>query len=275
MEYYNFLTTPSGRYCEVRDITNEEYLVMIKFIESENYKAFFQCLDEVVKKNIPDFDSFNIVDKCYVYLAMCMYSIRGSIAINNNIIGEQVISLGLVINNIESSYQEKEFEYEIKKGAKLTFGIPTTFTIEENLPIIDWFSGFNKFNDIEVTPEMRDKLKNNLKSKDLLEIEEMARQYFDLKCDLFQGVPMNQMVLNLCSESLILNCLFFYKYPLTAFYAEMYSCCKHLKMGFDNFMNRTHIETDVFLGFAKKENEEYSKNDKTGMGRMGKMIEDQ
>lgn len=104
MEYYNFLTTPSGRYCEVRDITNEEYLVMVKFIESENYKAFFQCLNEIVIKNIPDFASFNIVDKCYVYMAMCMYSVRGTITINNPQIGEQLVSLGLILNNIESCY---------------------------------------------------------------------------------------------------------------------------------------------------------------------------
>ena len=88
MEYYNFLTTPSGRYCEVKDITNEEYLVMVKFIEAENYKGFFDCLNEVVKKNIPDFDEFDIVEKCYVYLAMCMYSVKGSININNKQLGE-------------------------------------------------------------------------------------------------------------------------------------------------------------------------------------------
>ena len=171
MEYYNFLTTPSGRYCEVRDITNEEYLVMVKFIESENYKAFFQCLDEIVKRNIPDFDSFNIIDKCYVYLAMCMYSVRGSITVNNKQLGDQLIQLGQILNNIESAYTYKSFEYELKKGAVLTFEYPTSFKIEDNMPVIDWFSGFNKFNDIEVTPEMRDKLKSNLKAKDLMAVE--------------------------------------------------------------------------------------------------------
>ena len=275
MEYYNFLTTPSGRYCEVRDITNEEYLVMVKFIESENYKGFFQCLDEIVNKNIPDFDSFNIIDKCYVYIAMCMYSVRATITVNNKQIGEQLVTLSLILNNIESSYQEKWFEYEIKKGAILTFGYPTSFSIEDNMPVIDWFSGFKKFNDIEVTDEMRDKLKSNLKAKDLMAIEQIARETFDTEVDLFQGVPMNEMKMNLCSESFMLNALFFFKYPLQAFYAEMYSCCKHLKMSFNDFMKRSHVEIDVFLSFAKKENEEYSKKDGTGIGRMANMIADQ
>lgn len=275
MEYYNFLTTPSGRYCEVRDITNEEYLVMVKFIESENYKGFYQCLDEIVKKNIPDFDSFNIIDKCYVYIAMCMYSVRATITVNNKQIGEQLVTLSLILNNIESSYQEKWFEYEIKKGAILTFSYPTSFSIEDNMPVIDWFSGFKKFNDIEVTDEMRDKLKSNLKAKDLMAIEQIARETFDIEVDLFQGVPMNEMKMNLCSESFMLNALFFFKYPLQAFYAEMYSCCKHLKMSFNDFMKRSHVEIDVFLSFAKKENEEYAKKDSSGMGRMANMIADQ
>lgn len=274
MEYYNFLTTPSGRYCEVRDITNEEYLVMVKFIESENYKGFFQCLDEIVNKNIPDFDSFNIIDKCYVYIAMCMYSVRATITVNNKQIGEQLVTLALILNNIESSYQEKWFEYEIKKGAILTFGYPTSFSIEDNMPVIDWFSGFKKFNDIEVTDEMRDKLRNTLKTRDVLSIEDKSRYNFDLECDIFNGVLMNQMNLLICSESLIMNTMYFFKYPLQAFYTEMYSCCKHLRMSFSDFMKRSHIEIENFINIAKQENEEIAKRDSSGMGRMASMIED-
>ena len=275
MEYYNFLTTPSGRYCEVKDIINEEYLIMVKFLESENYKAFFQCIDEIVVKNIPNFDEFNIIDKCYVYMAMCMYSIKGAITINNKQLGEQLIQLSLILNNIESSYEYKTFDYEIKKGAILTFEYPTSFTIEENLPVIDWFSGFKKFNGVEVTSEMRDRLKKQLKAKDIMAIEEEARRCFQLECDLFQGVPMNEMKLPLCSESLILNAMFFYKYPLQGIYAEMYSCCKHLKMSFTDFLKRTHAEIEMFLSFAKKENEDMANKDKSGMGRMAQMMEDQ
>ena len=89
MDYYNFLTTPSGRYCEVRDILNEDYITLVKFIESENYKGFFDCLNEIVRKDIPNFDDFDIIDKSYVYMAMCMYSIRGVIEINNPQLGSQ------------------------------------------------------------------------------------------------------------------------------------------------------------------------------------------
>ena len=275
MDYYNFLTTPSGIYCEVKDILNEDYLVLVKFIESENYKGFFDCLNELVTRDIPNFSDFNIVDKCYVYMAYCMYSIRGVIEVNHTQLKNQQIALSLIINNIEEFYVSKTFDYEIKKGMVLTFGIPTSFTIEDKIPVIDWFSGLQKFNGKDLTNEQKEQLRGLLKSKDLLAIEQEAREVFQMDGDLFQGVPMNEMKMNLCSESLILNCLFFYKYPLEGFYAEMYSCCKHLKMSFSDFMKRSHIEIEMFLSFAKKENEEMSKKDSTGLGRMSQMMEDQ
>lgn len=274
MDYYNFLTTPSGHYCEVKDITNEEYLVMVKFIESENYKAFFQCIDEIVKKNIPDFDNLNVIDKCYIYMAMCMYSVKGSISVNNTQIGEQVIPISLILNNIEEMYSNKTYEYLLKKGVVLYFNLPTDFSIEDNIPVIDWFSGLYKMNDQVLTKDQIKLLKKSLKTKDLMVIEDGIRERFFDEVDLFKGIPMNEMKMGLCSESMILNSLFFFKYPLQGFYAEMYSCCKHLKMSFNDFMKRSHVETDIFLQLAKQENEEFAKKDKTGMGRMQQVLND-
>lgn len=274
MDYYNFLTTPSGHYCEVKDITNEEYLVMVKFIESENYKAFFQCIDEIVKKNIPDFDNLNVIDKCYIYMAMCMYSVKGSISVNNTQLGEQVIPISLILNNIEEMYSNKTYEYVLKKGVVLYFNLPIDFTIEDNLPVIDWFSGLYKMNDQVLTKDQIKLLKKSLKTKDLMVIEDGIRERFFDEVDLFKGTPMNEMKMGLCSESMILNSLFFFKYPLQGFYAEMYSCCKHLKMSFNDFMKRSHVETDIFLQLAKQENEEFAKKDKTGMGRMQQVLND-
>lgn len=275
MDYYNFLTTPTGRYCEVKEILNKDYLVLVKFIESENYKAFFEALNEIVLTNIPNFEEFDIIEKCYVYMAMCMYYVRGTIEITNRQIGSQPVSLAIIINNIENAYAEKTFEYEIKQGAVLTVGIPTNFVIEDNVPVIDWFSGVKLYNGQPLSKEQIEVLRQMLKTKDLLAIEELAKERLSIDCDLFQGVPMNELKMNICSESLILNAMFFYRYSLEGFYAEMYACCKHLKMSFRDFMERTHVETEMFLSFAKRENEEYAKKDKTGLGRMSQMIGDE
>lgn len=275
MDYYNFLTTPTGRYCEVKEILNKDYLVLVKFIDSENYKAFFEALNEIVLTNIPDFEEFNIIEKCYVYMAMCMYSVKATLDVVNPKIGSQMVPLATVINNVESSYQEKTFDYQLREGATLTIGYPKTFEIEDNFPVIDWFSGIQSLNGKSLSKEQIKMLKNTVRAKDILSIEDIAREKFRQECDLFSGVPMNELKITLCSESLILNSLFFFKYPLEGFYGEMYACCKHLKMSFRDFMERTHVETEMFLSFAKKENEETSKTDSTGLGRMSQMIQDE
>jgi len=45
-------------------------------------------------------------------------------------------------------------------------------------------------------------------------------------------------------------------------------------MSFNDFMKRSHVETDIFLQLAKQENEEFAKKDKTGMGRMQQVLND-
>lgn len=191
-----------------------------------------------------------------------MYSVRGVIEVNNDRIGSQYINLSLILNNIENSFKDKVFEYQLKRGVKLYFKMPSRFSIENNVPSIDWFSGLYKMNDQILDAKKVDTLKSLIKAKDLLYIEESLRQFFDESVDLFDGVPMNEMKIYLCSESLILNAMFFYRASLEGFYQEMYGCCKHLKMSFDNYMSRSHVETDLFISFAAKENEEMSKNSK-------------
>lgn len=273
MEYYNFLTTPSGRYCEVKDITNRDYLLLIKFIESENFKGFFDCLNEIVLKSIPDFQDFNIVDKCYVYIAMCLYSIRGTIEVKNDKLGTQIVSLGQVLQNIEKCYHHGGlYEYDIKDGATLKFGIPSGFSIKQNLPQIDWVSGLQYLNDKKLSKEQVNALKPSLRAFDMMVLQKEIRQHFEMMCDIFEGVPMNELTMNICSQSLLSNVVYFFKYPLQGFYANMYACCRHLKISFNDFMERTMVETELFISFAKKQNEEMNKKDTTGIGRMSQLI---
>jgi hypothetical protein len=49
-------------------------------------------------------DEFDIVEKCYLYIAMCMYSVKAAITVTNKLLGNQDIPLALVLNNIERCY---------------------------------------------------------------------------------------------------------------------------------------------------------------------------
>lgn len=76
-----------------------------------------------------------------------MYSVRGTLEINNNQIGSQEVQLGLILNNIETSYPlNKTVDYKLSDNFVLNFGHPKSFVFDGDIPIIDYYSGLIGFN---------------------------------------------------------------------------------------------------------------------------------
>lgn len=265
MQYTNYLTTPSGRYCEVRDITNEQYLIMVKFIQSQNYKKFFEYMDYVVKQSIKDVDDFDIIQRCYVYIAMCMYSIRATLAVTNTMLGSQQIPLSVILNNIESSYTPNNIvQYNLNDKVTLKFSYPKKFSYEGEAPIIDFYSGLVGYNDVVLNEQQKQQLKQKLGTKQLSFIDDYLREKFTSMCDIFQGIPMNNFQLNIVSESLIANVVGFYKMPLDSFYRIMYTVMKHIKMSYSDFMKVSYLEGSLFIKYAVQESNKMNEQAKKG-----------
>ena len=58
-------------------------------------------------------------------------------------------------------------------------------------------------------------------------------------CDVFSGVQMNSLNMNIASESLIANVIGFYKMNLESFYQIMYAVIRHIRMSYSDFMKIT------------------------------------
>lgn len=275
MQYYNYLTTPSGKYCQLKDLPNSTYLIMVKFLQSHNYKAFFETLDQFVTQSIPDFQEYNIYDKMYIYIAICMYNVRPSFSVGNTMLGTQQINISLVLNNLENSFlKDADFNYQLKEGITLNFGYPTTFTIQGQSPWIDWFSGIKGYNGIKISKQQADKLKSTISTKSLSFIQQFLKQKFYQQNDIFYGVPMNQMKINVNSQALIVNVLALYKTPLDVFYKLMYECSRHIKISFSQFMARTFVEMSIIRNFAIQENAKYQEQSNSGgIPNIGQMID--
>lgn len=271
MVYKNYLTTPSGRYCEISELVNADYLILLKCLQGENYQLFFQHLDDIVKRDLPDFSSYNIIDKCYIYMAYCMYSVRASITVRNKMLGDQEIAIALILNNIEKSFIEKEVLYELNDNFVLKFGLPTRFFFEGDVPIIDYYSGIKGYNNSSIKEEEANILKERLGTQRLLFIDDELRTRMATDCDVFSGVQMNSLTLNIASESLIANVIGFYKMNLESFYQIMYAVIRHIRMSYSDFMKITQVETNILLGIAAEENkrmtEDVKSNGNTNIGR--------
>ena len=273
MEYTNYLTTPSGRYCEVKDITNAQYLILVKFLQSENYKKFFECLDQIVRESIPNIDDFDVIQRCYVYIAMCMYSIKGTITVNNTMIGQQEIPLATILNNIESSYI-KDFvvDYELRPNFNLQFGYPKKFTFQGNSAVIDYYSGLRGFNGVILDDEQKVSLKKKLGTKELSFIDDYMRSKTESICNIFEGVPMNKFQMNIGNESMVMNVISFFNMSQEGMYQVMYAMIKHLKMSYSDFMKISFNETSILLKICAEENKKMAEESKTSGKISGKML---
>ena len=274
MVFKNYLTTPSGRFCQIQDICNQDYQILIKYLQGEDYKNFFTCLTEITKRDIEDFDNFDIIEKCYIWIAMCMYSIRSTIEVTNKQLGSQEVNVSLILDNIESSYiPNKTIDYNIKDNFVLNFEYPCQFSFENNFPVIDFYSGLKSINGHEVTEEQKIQLIEKLPTKHKTFIESSLREGFSNDFDLFNGVPMNSLTMNLCSESLIANVISFYRMPLDAFYHVLYAIIKHLRMSYSDYMKISQVESTILLKHVAEENKAMAENAKGGdIGTIGRMI---
>lgn len=259
-DYYNFLTTPTGRYCELNEISNNEYLILLKFLQSGNTKGFFNYLDKKISESIYDFQDFNIIEKIYVYLVACMYSIRSSVKTMNKFIGDQDVPLTLILNNIEKAYVDKEIICKITENISITFGIPKLFNFDDEGNVeIDFLSNVKTVNGQKISKEDCEKLLSILKTKHLAQIETTIKNNLSEKFDIFEGVKMNSLVMPLYDNNLIMNVSNIFKMNLKSFYEMLYLCIHHVKMDYECFMKSTFVETDIILKICMKEKHEEQK----------------
>lgn len=275
MTFKNYLTTPTGRYCQLQDISNEDYIVLVKYLQGEDYKKFYECLSELAKRDIPDFDDCDIVEKCYIWLAMCMYSIRGIIEVNTPQIGTQEVPISDILNNIESQYiPNKTLDYKLSESFILTFAYPKSFTFEGSLPIIDYYSGLVSINGDVVSNEQKEMLKSKLPTKHISFIEGIMREGFTHEIDLLHGVPFNSLKINAFGEGLLANVVSFFKMPLDVIYKLMYASIRHLRMSYSDFMKISHNESTILLQLVADENRQEKEENKEGnMQTIGKMMQ--
>lgn len=140
MRYYNYLTTPSGKNCSLFEISNKDYLVLLKFLNGENFKGFFTFLNSLISESIPDFDSFDICDKAYVYIAFYYYSIKSQISIKAEKFDAVDVPLTIILNSIEENYKKEHKNISFFKWDNCEVGYPTQLDISENSINIDYSS---------------------------------------------------------------------------------------------------------------------------------------
>lgn len=256
LRYHNTLTTPSGKYCNLYEITNENYLVLVKFCEAKDYKNFYTALDQLIKESIPDFDEFNLIDKAYIYIAYCFYSIHASIIYKMGTIQDFEISLTTILDNIEQAYRDIQKEYKLTNNVLLQVSIPRKFVCEEDNIFIEPASGIDSINGIKFqNNKERIEFIKNIDIRYSVKLEQLINKDFNIDCELFKN-PISASkkgnIINLISPHLFYDIFAIYREPLENYYQVLYYNFEYLKLSYDTYKQLTPRESRfIFNKFAE------------------------
>lgn len=262
MTYFDIITTPSKKSCKIPEIKNRQYRDLLKFTQSDSYSLFFEYLDDIIKNGIPDFDDYNIIDKAYIYLAICFLSVKSSIVIKSRLIDTEEIPLSRMMDNIEEIYNDNYFVYKVNDSMSLKIGWPTRIEIDEHIAI-DYPSGIYAIiqNDTEyvLNKKEREVLVKKLPLAVLADIEMNCIDKLSVQCKLYSAIDGSSFTTDLISPMIFYTVFQVYKDNLDNFYTNMYSAIHYLKMTYADFNEITPNELTVLFHIMIKDSEEQKK----------------
>lgn len=237
----------------LNEIKNDDFFVLLKYIQAKDYHGFYTSLDTLIEETIPDFYNFDVIEKATVYMAMCFYSVHNSITIGNKIFGTSEINLSILLNAIEESYKSlpKSFTYNLNEDTEVEIGLPKIIDTDHSSVSVNYISGIKKIRGIEIkTKEDIDKISYQLSTKMSMKIEHMVKKYYRQICRLFEDLTVN-----LIGDDMFLMIFQIYAEKLEDFYEILYYHFEYLKWNFDTFNRFTPLETRAMFNLFKVDKE--------------------
>lgn len=256
IEYYNYLSVPSGNFFKLNELSNNEYLILLKFLNGENYQGFYETLDTLISKTISNFNNLDICDKIYIYLTYYFYSIRPTILLKSEKVSSIEVPLELILESIESNYIKKEENVKIYSW-DMKIGYPKNIIFDKpNSISIDFLSSLREINDILIDEEHLEKLRPSIPIKIINEIEHKVKKYFQMKIDILDDENINE---NILSSNIFYTIAHIYKDSLDNFYNMQYLLTHYVRVSWDSLLKMTPIETTIlyknFITDKEKQNE--------------------
>lgn len=253
IRYTNYVSTPFGRECSIKEVKNDEYVVLLKFIQAKDYLGFYFALNELIKETVPDFDEYNIIEKAYVYLAMCFYSVHNTVITENTVLGSVEYSVGHFFESIDSSCSQipSTVNYQISPEIIAELTIPTRLLFTHTEVNIDYSTGLKKIKDIELkNEEERINFFRQISPKLAMRLEKEIKKQFSANCNLF-----NNLSVNLIQPDIFYFIPQVYAESLDDHYEVQYYVHEYLKWSWETYAAYTPIETRILFNQFKIDKE--------------------
>ena len=269
-EYYNYLSTPSGLECNLKEMTNREYLILLKFLNGENYKGFYGALDSLLRQSITNFDSMNLIDKAYIYIANYYYSVKSDIAVKGEIVDTVDLPLIIFLNELEESYNKELMNHNVM-NFKCLLHYPTQLLFDSNDNIdIDFSSSIRQVGNEVLNLEQSKTLAKMLPLKYLNEIIAKIKEKYNTQISISKGIKgVKEMKDNLLNSSIFYSIAYIYKDSLENFYNMQYMITHYIRVDWQSLLNMTPVELSIlyknFIEDKERQNESAKNNNRTGV----------
>lgn len=261
MEYYNYLTTPSGKLCNLNELKNKDYLILQKFLNGENYEGFYKKLDDLISVSIPDFNEYDICDKAYIYIAYYFYSVKTTIPLNSTQYNNIEVPISNILESIEENYINKIIEINLFNDYNCHISYPTNLSLYNNNIAIDYSTCIKKINNEILSKEEKEKIYPLLPVKVVNHVEVMAKKYFNNKIIITTKIgDIEEIEEELLSPSLFYVICQIYKESLESFYNMLYLICHYIKIDWKSIMDLTPIEMLIIYNNFIKDKEKQNRD---------------
>jgi hypothetical protein len=262
IEYYNYLTTPSGNSFNIKELTNKDFLILLKFLNGENFKGFYQALDSLISQSIPNFNELDICDKLYIYIAFYYYSVRSSISIKSEKFDSVEVPLNIMLDSIEEQYNNEKLDIKINdRNIKIHY--PRTLIFDDNNQIlVDILSAIREIEGLKISIDNIAELRKAMPIKMINDIEYKIKQNFNLNVDIVKDVMgaanIQESILN---GGIYFSIAYIYKDSLDNFYNMQYLLCHYIRVDWQSLLSMTPVETTIlYKNFIEDKERQNEKN---------------
>lgn len=246
IDYYNYCTVPSGKEYYLNELSNRDYLVLLKFLNGENLKGFYNALDSLLKNSIPDFDNLDICDKAYIYIVFYFYSVKSSISLKADKFDSVEVPLTILLDSLEHGYKKDHINCSFYNWSA-DVHYPTKLIFDDNNTIlIDYLSSLRSVANVQINANNLEQLRLQTPTKILSDLEHEVKNHLSYSVDISKNIlntsDISESVLN---PGLFYSISYIYKDLLENFYNMQYLMTHYIKVSWDSLLAMTPIESTI------------------------------
>ena len=235
-------------------------MVLLKFLNGENYKGFYNALDKLISESINDFEKLDLCDKVYIYIAYYFYSIRTTISLKSEKFDSVEVPLTMLLDSIENNYKKNLIEAKFYNwNAKIHY--PTTISFDEpDVIVVDLLSSLRYIEGLEIKSEQIEDIRKSTPTKVLNDFNYEVSNKISLVVDIAKDIPNTENITeNILKPGLYYTIAFIYKDLLDNFYNMQYLLTHYVRISWDSILELTPIETTIlyknFISDKEKQND--------------------